>query len=55
VCLQGQRITKAEPFKFSAPEHAARSGAQLTSEERKFLEAQKSAWRRHEVRATELN
>ena len=48
--LQGQRITKAEPFKFSTPEHAARSGTQLTSEERAFLEAQKRAWKRHEVR-----
>uniref|UniRef100_A0A7S3QWQ4 TPX2 C-terminal domain-containing protein n=1 Tax=Dunaliella tertiolecta TaxID=3047 RepID=A0A7S3QWQ4_DUNTE len=45
---QGQRVTKAQPFRFKTEEQP-KTVNQLTSEERAFLEAQKHAWRRHEV------
>ncbi|KAF5831551.1 hypothetical protein DUNSADRAFT_12964 [Dunaliella salina] len=45
---QGQRVTKAQPFHFKAEERPKTANT-LTSEERAFLEAQKNAWKRHEV------
>ena len=41
-------MTKVEPFRFRTPQEQA-SGNKLTSEERAYLEAQKGAWKRHEV------
>lgn len=46
---QGQRVTKAEPFRFRTPQEST-MGRQLTTEERAFLEEQKHAYKRHTVR-----
>ena len=41
-------MTKAQPFQFRTPQEHA-NAVRLTSEERAYLEAQKTAWKRNEV------